>query len=412
MLKMAEIKNIEQCRSDFPILNRELNGKPMAFLDTAASAQKPEVVIDAMCDMMRSYYANVHRGLHSLSQESSEAYESVRAKVASFINSEENEVVFTRSTTGAINLVAYSYGSNFLKAGDEILITHMEHHANIVPWQLLKERLDIELKIIPVLDDGSLDMEAYKKLLSSKTKMVSVVHVSNVLGTINDVKQITKIAKEYSDEIKVLVDGSQSVVHGKVDVKDIGCDFFVFTGHKLYGPTGCGVLWGKYNVLDTMPPFEGGGDMVDKVTLEKSTFKSPPFRFEAGTPAIVEVVGLGAAIEYVSSVGHELIVEHEEALMNYGTKMLQEVEGIKIYGTSKHKTGVISFVADWGHCSDIGMILNEAGVAVRTGRHCCEPIMDRFDIQGTVRASFGLYSNKDDIDALISGLKTAKRLLG
>lgn len=415
MLKMAdeETMGMEQYREDFPIFKREYNGNPLAFLDTAASAQKPRTVIDCMTDVMENYYSNVHRGLHFLSQECSAAYEAVRGKVAGFINAAtESEIVFTRSTTGAINLIAYSWGYKFLKEGDEIILTEMEHHANIVPWQLLRERLGVVLKVIPVLDDGSLDMNAYRELLSDKTKLVTVVHVSNVLGTLNNIKEISKLAKKFNPEIKVLIDGSQSVVHGGVDVQDIGCDFFVFTGHKLYGPTGTGVLWGRYEVLESMPPFEGGGDMVEKVTIEKTTFKDPPGRFEAGTPAIIEVIGLGAAIDYVTAIGTGNITKHEQYLLAYGTERLQEVPGLTLYGTAPEKAGVMSFVADWGHSSDIGMILSQCGVAVRTGRHCCEPIMNRFKIQGTVRASIGLYSNKDDIDALINGLYKAKGLLG
>ena len=368
-------------------------------------------MISAMTDMMEHYYANVHRGLHTLSQESSAAYEAVRGKVAAFINAPEKEIVFTRSTTGAINLVAYSWGHTFLKEGDEIVLTEMEHHANLVPWQMLRERLGVVLKVIPVADDGSLDMDAYRNLLSDKTKLVTVVHISNVLGTKNNAKEINRIAKAFNPKIKVLVDGSQSVVHGPVDVQDIGCDFFVFTGHKLYGPTGTGVLWARYDILEAMPPFEGGGDMVEKVTMEKTTFKAPPGKFEAGTPQIIEVVGLGAAIDYVSAIGAGVIQAHETALLAYGTEQLQKIEGLTLYGTAPEKAGVMSFVTEWGHCSDVGMILNQCGVAVRTGRHCCEPLMARFDIQGTIRASIGLYSNKNDIDALIAGLKKAKDLL-
>lgn len=413
MLKVAEeTMTMDQYRSDFPIFAREINGNKLVFLDTAASAQKPRAVINAMTDVMENYYANVHRGLHFLSQECSAAYEAVRGKVARFINAAtESEIVFTRSTTGAINLVAYSWGHKFLKEGDEIILTEMEHHANIVPWQMLRERLGIVLKVIPVLDDGSVDMEAYKKLLSDKTKLVTVVHVSNVLGTKNNVKEISEIAKSFDPEIKVLVDGSQSVVHGGVDVQDIGCDFFVFTGHKLYGPTGTGVLWGRYEVLETMPPFEGGGDMVEKVTMEKTLFKDPPGRFEAGTPAIIEVIGLGAAIDYVTAIGPQNIAAHENEVLSYGMARLAGMDGVTLYGTAPERAGVMSFVADWGHSSDIGMILSQCGVAVRTGRHCCEPIMNRFKIQGTVRASIGLYSNKDDIDSFIEGLHKAKELL-
>jgi cysteine desulfurase / selenocysteine lyase len=406
-----DIQSIEYCRSDFPILSEKMHGKPIAFLDSASSAQKPSVVIDKMADVMRYHYANVHRGLYRFSQMTTAEYESVRGKVADFIGATENEIVFTRNTTESINLVATSWGTSNLKAGDEVILTAMEHHANIVPWQMLSQRIGFIIKVVPVFDDGSLDIEAFKTLLSNKTRFVGIVHISNALGVINPVQQIVSIAKTYNKDICILVDASQSVVHTHVDVKSIGCDFLTFTGHKIYGPTGVGVLWGRYDLLDSMPPYQGGGDMIERVSFEGTTFKPAPMKFEAGTPAFIDVIGLGAAIDYVRTIDAYNIIAHENALLDYAQEQIKTIDGLKFYGTTKNKAPILSFTASWAHISDIAMVLDQCGVAVRSGHHCCMPLMQRFGIEGTIRASFGLYTNKPDIDALISGLKKAKDML-
>jgi cysteine desulfurase/selenocysteine lyase len=404
---MAEGLTIK-ARADFPALAQDMNGRPLAYLDTAASAQKPCAVIDAMREVMETHYANIHRGLYDFSQRTTAEFEAVRGKVARFINApSEKEIVFTRNTTEAINLVAQSWCSAFLKAGDEIILSEMEHHANIVPWRMAADRAGAAIKVIPVRDDGTLDMDVYKKLLSPRTKLVAVAHVSNVLGTVNDVAAIKKAAPD----VTVLVDGSQGVVHHAVDVRALGCDFYVFTGHKRYGPTGAGVLWGRYELLDKMPPYQGGGDMIEEVTFERITYKEPPAKFEAGTPSIVDVIGLGAAIDYVQGVGPEAIGRQEQELLGYAMKQLETVDGLTFYGLAPGKAGIISFTAAWGHPGDIGMILDQCGVAVRTGHHCCQPLMKRFGVGATVRASLGLYSNRADIDALAAGLKKAKDML-
>ncbi|MCB9991749.1 MAG: cysteine desulfurase [Rhodospirillales bacterium] len=403
-------KQIEQSwRDDFPVFRES----GVAYLDSASSAQKPQAVIDAMAGVMQTHYANIHRGLYDFSQKTTSAFEAARAKAAAFIGAASaEEVVFTRNATEGINLVAQSWGREHLKEGDEIILTGMEHHANIVPWQLLWKQMGVSIRTIPVRDDGTLDLEAFERMLTPRTKMVCAVHVSNALGTINDVKRLTYIAKDFYPDMKVLIDGAQGVVHQAVDVQDIGCDFYVYTGHKLYGPTGIGVLWGRAEVLESMPPYQGGGDMVEKVTFEHTTFKKPPARFEAGTPAIIEAIGLGAAIDYLNTIGIDAIAAHEQALLAYGMERLADIDGLTFYGNAPQKAGIISFTADWGHPSDIGMILDQCGVAVRTGHHCCQPVMERFDIDATVRASLGLYSSAADLDALVAGLRKAKDLLG
>lgn len=410
-LKIGQTVDISSRRADFPVLSTQMNGKPLAFLDTGASAQKPRAVIEAMSDVYESGYSNIHRGLYRISQELTEQYEAVRSKTAKFIGaSSEKSIVFTRNTTETINLVAQSWGRTYLKAGDEIILTEMEHHANIVPWQLLRDQIGIVIKTIPFDQRGVLDLEAYKKLLTNKTRLVSFVHISNVLGTINPAKEIIAIAKNHSADIKVLVDGSQAVVHNVINVSDLNADFYAFTGHKLYGPTGIGVLYGKQDLLNSMPPYQGGGDMIERVTFEKTTYKEAPYRFEAGTPAIVEVIGLGAAIDYVQSVGLENIAAHENALLNYATEKLLAFDGLTIYGTATDKAGIISFTMKNAHPSDIGMVLDQMGVAVRVGHHCCMPLMQKLGIDATVRASLGLYSNKNDIDQLLEGLQKAQKL--
>lgn len=407
----TQVVDISSCRNDFPILKTQMNGKSLAFLDSGASAQKPQAVIDAMSNVMTQGYANIHRGLYEISQTLTQNYEGVRQKVAGFIGApSDHNIVFTRNTTEAINLVAQSWGKANLTEDDEIILSEMEHHANIVPWQLLQKEIGFTIKTIPFDARGVLDLAAFESLLTQYTKFVGVVHTSNALGTINPVKQITHIAKDFYADMVVLVDGSQSIVHGPVDVQDIGADFFTFTGHKLYGPTGIGVLYGAKKVFADMQPYQGGGDMIDRVSFDGTTFKEAPFRFEAGTPAIVEVIGLGAAIDYVSSIGMENIAAHEQALLAYATSKLEEIEGLTIHGTAPDKAGIISFTMDYAHPSDIGMILDQCGVAVRSGHHCCMPLMDRLGLDATTRASLGLYSNKDDIDQLIEGLHKVKSL--
>ena len=395
------------CKPDFP----SLHGKDIAFLDTAASAQKPRVVIDAITHVMSDHYANIHRGLYDYSQKTTAAYEAVREKVRTFINAPStNEIVFTRNTTEAINLVAQSWGRAFLSEGDEVILSEMEHHANIVPWQLLRDQIGIVLKVIPVTEDGDLDYEEFEALLSTRTRMVSVVHTSNSLGVINNINKIIKLTRNSNPKIKVMIDGSQSVVHGRTDVQAMDCDFFAFTGHKLYGPSGVGVLWGREELFNAMPPYQGGGDMIETVTFEKTIYKPAPTRFEAGTPSIVDVIGLGAAIDYVSAIGMDVIAAHEGGLHKAAVENLPE--GLRIYGTAEHKAPILSFTMDGFHHSDIGMILNQCGVAVRTGHHCCMPLMQRFGIDGTVRASFGLYNDMDDVERFLIGLDKVRKLLG
>jgi cysteine desulfurase/selenocysteine lyase len=408
---MAKAQNIEYCRADFPALQEKVHGRPLAFLDTAASAQKPQIVIDKMREVMERYYANIHRGLYHFSQVATAEYESVRGKVADFINApSEQEIVFTRNATEAINLVAASWGGANLKAGDEIILTAMEHHANIVPWQMIAEKTGTVIKVIPLLGNQTFDMEAYKKLLGPKTKLVSIVYISNALGAENPVQEIISLAKANNADTICMVDASQAVVHGHVDVQALSCDFLCFTGHKLYGPTGAGVLWGRKDLLDSMPPYQGGGDMIERVSFSGTTFKQAPQRFEAGTPAFVDVIGLGAAIDYVRTVGQDNIVAHEEALIEYAMQELPKVGGLVFYGPEGRK-GIIAFRADWAQHSDIAMILDRCGVAVRAGHHCCMPLMETLGIEGTIRASVGLYTNKDDIDSLVQGLLKAKELL-
>ena len=402
-----------QYRTDFPILQNS----DVAYLDSASSAQKPQVVIDAYQNIYQKSYANIHRGLYKFSQDTTTQYEAVREKVRSFINAQNvDEVIFTRNTTESINLVASSWGETFLKAGDEIIISEMEHHANIVPWQLLSEKIGVVVKVVPVLDDGTLDMSAFKNLLNDKTKLIGIVHISNALGIVNDVKAIVQQVKSYNSDIKILVDGTQSVIHGAVNIQEICCDFFCFTGHKLYGPNGVGVLWAKSEILNAMPPYQGGGDMIETVSFDNgTTFKNGAAKFEAGTPAIAEVIALGVAIDYVRDIGLDNIAAHEAKLLTYMSTQLNEIDGLTIHGTHnnslENKAAVVSFTADWAHTSDIAMILDQCNVAVRTGHHCCMPLMHRFGIDGTIRASLGLYSNENDIDMLVGGINKAKEML-
>ncbi len=403
--------DVERIRQDFPILAQKVYGKPLVFLDSGASAQKPQVVIDAMSKAFATQYANVHRGIYQLSQLATDAYEDAREKVRGFINAGDvREVVFTRNATEAVNLVANSFGYGLLKAGDEVLISHMEHHANIVPWQLLRDRHGIVLKVAPVLDDGSLDMAGFKALLGPRTKLVAIAHVSNVLGTVNPVAEIVRLA--HAAGARVLIDGSQAVQHMPVDVQALDADFYVFTGHKLYGPTGIGVLYGKAALLEAMPPWQGGGDMILSVTFERNEWADLPHKFEAGTPAFIEAVGLGTAIDYVRSVGIEAIAAHEHDLLLYATAKLKEINSLRIIGEAPEKGAVISFVLEGIHAHDIGTILDREGIAVRVGQHCAHPLMDRFGVNATVRASFGMYNTRAEVDALCAGLKRVMEIFG
>ncbi|MBI1327192.1 MAG: SufS family cysteine desulfurase [Alphaproteobacteria bacterium] len=392
-------------RADFPILR---NNQALVYLDTAASAQKPDAVLRAMSHVAETYYANIHRGIYKNSQVTTDAFERARETVSRFINAPDTRgVIFTRNTTEAINLVASSWGRAHLKAGDEIILSAMEHHANIVPWQMLRDEIGIEIKIIPLKQDCTLDLEAYEKLLSPRTKLVSVVHISNGTGVINDVKTIITKAKTYNPQIITLVDASQSVVHSKVDMQSLGCDFLAFTGHKLYGPTGVGVLAGKYEILEALPPYQGGGDMIETVTWDKTTFRAPPARFEAGTPAILEVIGLAAAIDYLG----DNFYAGEDDLSKYTFEKLSTIEGLTIYGSHAPRIGIFSMNFAGVHPTDVAEILNQQNIAVRSGHHCCMPLMQALGVTGTFRASLGLYNIKADIDKLVEGLIKAKGLL-
>ncbi|EGY01167.1 cysteine desulfurase [Nitrospirillum viridazoti Y2] len=406
--------DVEKVRQDFPILTRLVHekpgrpGKPLVYLDNAASAQKPRAVIDAMANFMAHDYSNVHRGVHYLSQVATNLYEATRVKTATFLNAPSPDtIVFTRSATEAFNLVASSWGGAHLKAGDEIILSVMEHHANIVPWQLLRSRTGIVIKVAPVLDDGTLDLEALARLLESpKVKLVSITHGSNVLGTVTPAAEIARMA--HAAGAKVLFDGSQAAVHMPVDVQAIDADFYIMTGHKLYGPTGFGVLYGKAELLESMPPYQGGGDMIQTVTFEETTFREVPHRFEAGTPPIVEGIGFGAAIDYVTALGMGAIHAHEQRLLAYATEKLQAIDGLRLIGTSPTKAAILSFTIEGVHPHDIGTLVDRAGVAVRVGRHCAEPLMDRFGVGATARASFALYNTEAEADALVDAVRAVR----
>ena len=403
--------DIDRIRADFPILSREVHGKPMAFLDSAASAQKPRQVIDAVSTVYETEYANVHRGAYQLSERATNAYEGARDKVQAFINAQSRgEIIFTRNATEAINLVATSYGRRELKAGDEIIITEMEHHSNIVPWQMLRDEKDLVLSIAPITDDGELRIDVFEELLTPRTKLVAAPHISNVLGTIVPVKKIVDLA--HTVGAKVLIDGCQAVMHEKVDMQELDCDFYAFSGHKLYGPSGIGVLYGKEALLDAMPPYMGGGDMINTVTFEKSEWAALPAKFEAGTPAIGEAIGLGAAIDYISSIGLDAIADHERDLLNYATQELASIDGLKIIGTAPNKASVISMTLDCAHPHDMATILDHSGVAIRAGHHCAQPLMDRLGLAATARASFGLYNKREDADQLVEALGAVQEIFG
>ncbi len=395
--------DVEQYRKDFPILSAQVNGKPLIYLDNAATSQKPKVVIDAVSRYYSSENANIHRGIYSLSEKATRLYEEARVKVRDFIGAREaSEIIFVRGATEGINLVAQSWGRTFLKRGDEILISAMEHHSNIVPWQVLTQELGAKLRVIPITDEGEILIGEYKKSINSKTKLISITHVSNVLGTINPVKEMIEIA--HRRRIPVLIDGAQSVPHMPVDVQDLDCDFFVFSGHKLFGPTGVGVLYGKREFLERMPPYQAGGDMISSVSFEKTNYNVLPYKFEAGTPHIAGVIGLGAAIDYIREIGLERVAAYEKELLDFATRELSRVPELRIIGTAREKTGAVSFVLGGIHAHDVGTVLDQEGIAVRAGHHCAMPLMDRFGVPATARASFAFYNTKDEVNSLVRAL--------
>ena len=398
-------------RKQFPVLQRELKGRPLVYFDNAATSQKPKVVIDALVDYYSNYNANIHRGIHTLAEEATAAYEATRNAVKEFIGAGSvEEIVFTRGTTESINLVAYTWGRANLKAGDEIIISNLEHHSNIVPWQIVAEEKGAVIRVVPVTEDGEFIFSEFEKLLSPKTKIVSVGHASNALGVINPVKKIIAAAQAVGSF--VMLDGAQSTVHLDINVKELDCDFFAFSGHKIYAPTGVGVLYGKKELLEKMPPFMGGGEMIKEVTFAKTTYNDLPYKYEAGTPNIADTVALKAALDFITKLGKANIRKHEDELLAYGTEQLLQIPGLRIYGNVPEKVSVISFVIDKIHPQDIGILLDNQGIAVRTGHHCAQPLMDRFCIPGTSRASFGLYNTKEEIDSLVNGLhKVIKMML-
>ncbi|WP_411029504.1 aminotransferase class V-fold PLP-dependent enzyme [Spongiimicrobium sp. 3-5] len=401
--------DIETIRKDFPILNRQVNGKPLVYLDNAATSQTPRQVIDVIVDYYSNYNANIHRGVHALSQEATDAYEAARKKIQTHFNAAKtHEIIFTSGTTHSINLVANGFTS-ILKKDDEILVSAMEHHSNIVPWQMLCERTGAVLKVIPMNQEGELRMDAYKKLLSEHTKLVFCNHVSNALGTVNPIEEI--IAEAHSVGAAVLVDGAQAAPHIKADVQKLDVDFYTASAHKTCGPTGVGMLYGKEEWLQKLPPYQGGGEMIAEVTFEKTTYADLPHKFEAGTPNICGGIAFGAALDYMNAIGFDAIAQYEEELLNYATEALLKIDGLKIYGTAKHKTAVISFNIDGIHPYDIGTILDKLGIAVRTGHHCAQPIMDFYGIPGTVRASFSFYNSKEEVDSLVEGVERARQML-
>ena len=400
----------ESIRSQFPILDQKVYGKPLVYFDNAATTQKPQSVIDTLCRYYQTLNSNIHRGAHYLAAEATEEYEQTRRAVQQFINARHShEIVFTRGTTESINLVAASFGQRFLKEGDEVVVSAMEHHSNIVPWQLACERQGAKLRVIPFDDDGVLDLEALRGMLNEKTRIVAVNHVSNTLGTVNPIRQIVDIA--HSHGIPVLVDGAQAISHFAVDVQELGCDFYCFSGHKMYGPMGVGVMYGREELLEQMPPYQGGGEMIKDVTFERTTYNELPFKFEAGTPAVGDVLGLHSAIRFMQQTGIENIARHEKELTEYATERLLQIEDLRIYGRAKEKTSVISFLMGNAHPYDVGTLLDKLGIAVRTGHHCTQPIMDRYGIPGTVRASFAVYNTREEVDVLISAIERIAPML-
>ena len=401
--------DVEKIRQDFPILHQEVNGKPLAYLDNAATSQKPTQVIEALDKYYREDNANIHRGVHTLSERATTNYEQARGKVCSFINANsEKEIIFVRGSTEGINLIAQSYGRNNIKSGDEIIISEMEHHSNIVPWQLLCEQTGAVLKIIPINNAGELILEEFEKLLSPKTKIVSVVHISNALGTINPIQTI--IDRAHEQQAVVIIDGAQAAPHTIIDVQTLDCDFYVFSGHKLFGPTGIGVLYGKTHLLEAMPPWQGGGDMIKMVSFEKTLYNDLPYKFEAGTPHIAGVIGLGAAIDYVNATGLDAIATYEHELLEYATERALEVEGLCLIGTAQQKTSILSFIIDSIHPHDIGTVLDHEGIAIRTGHHCAMPVMTHFNVPATARASFTFYNTFEEVDSLIQALGKAREM--
>jgi cysteine desulfurase/selenocysteine lyase len=403
--------DIDKIRSDFPILNEEVYGKPLVYFDNAATTHKPQVVIDAISEVYKKYNSNIHRGVHYLSNVCTQAHEDARKKVQEFINAaHSHEIIFTRGTTESINLLSTSFADTFLKEGDEVLISQMEHHSNIVPWQLLEKRKGIVLKYIPINETGELEMDKLDSLITDKTKLVAITHISNALGTINPIKTI--IDKAHAEDIPVMIDGAQAVQHVKIDVQELDCDFYVFSGHKLYGPTGIGVLYGKEKWLDKMQPYHGGGEMIKTVSFEGTTFNELPFKFEAGTPDFSGSVGLGAAIDYVKSIGIEVIDQYEKKLLEHANKGLSSIPNIRFFGTAKEKASVISFLIGDIHPFDIGTMLDKMGIAIRTGHHCAQPLMQYFNIPGTLRASFAIYNTKEEIDKLVESTQRVAQLFG
>jgi len=403
--------DVETVRADFPILARAVHGKPLTFLDSAASAQKPRQVIDTVREVYEQEYANIHRGVYYLSERATANFEAAREKVRAFLNAgDANEIVFTRGGTESINLVASSWGGKFVKEGDEILLSVMEHHSNIVPWQLLAERTGAVIKVAPIADDGSLLLDEYAKLLSPRTKMVAITHASNALGTITPVEDIIRLA--HAQGAKVLLDGCQGAVHMPVDVQALDVDFYVITGHKLYGPSGTGALYGKADLLDAMPPYQGGGEMILRVSFDKTEYNTVPHKFEAGTPNIAGTIGLGAALDYVSALGLDRISAHEAGLLAYANERLAEIAKVRLFGTAPRKASILSFELEGVHSHDVGTILDREGVAVRSGHHCAQPVMDRFGITGTTRASFGMYNTEQDVDRLIAALSQVREIFG
>lgn len=401
--------DIYQIRKDFPILSREVYGKPLVYLDNSATTQKPRIVVDAIANEYYSENANVHRGVHFLSQQATELHESARAKIAKFLNaSSPSEIVFTRGATEGLNLVASSFGEAFLKEGDEVIISAMEHHSNIVPWQLLEMRKGIKIKVIPITEDGELRVDEYEKLFDERTKLVSVTHVSNVLGTVNPVKELATIA--HSHNVPILIDGAQSVPHIKVDVRDMDCDFYAFSGHKIYGPTGIGALYGKAERLEKLPPYQGGGEMIKNVHFGHTEFEDAPLKFEAGTPDYVGSHSLATAIDYVESLGLDNIAAHEHELLEYATKRLESIPGMRIFGKAKNKSAVISFVVGNIHPLDLGTLLDRLGIAIRTGHHCAQPLVESLGVQSVARASFGLYNTLKEVDALFNGIERVMKM--
>lgn len=401
--------DVEKIRADFPILQREVYGRPLIYLDNSATTQKPHQVVDALVNEYYSVNANVHRGVHFLSQQATELHEASRETVRRFLNARStSEIVFTRGTTESINLIASCFGEAVLKAGDEVIVSEMEHHSNIVPWQLLQERKGIRLRVIPITDAGELRLDEYERLFNEHTRMVSITQVSNVLGTVNPVKEM--VATAHAHGVPVLVDGAQSAPHFTVDVQDIDCDFFAFSGHKVYGPTGIGVLYGKEAWLDRLPPYMGGGEMIRNVTFEKTTFNDLPFKFEAGTPDYVASTGLACALDYVTALGMDAICAHEQELVHYALEQMRAIPGMRIIGEAAHRDAVISFLVGDIHHLDMGTLLDRLGIAVRTGHHCAEPLMRRMGVEGTVRASFALYNTKEEVDALVAGIDRVRKM--